>query len=111
MLLCPHQFFPAFTAQQLSKFTEFLETSASHACPLGRGPVLSAQSEPRTPSDREGCDRVTNIVGCKTVLPPTPTSGSDIEDKMALVELAREFGVEAQLVQALAQRLAGLSQM
>ncbi|KAG6899617.1 hypothetical protein C0993_008697 [Termitomyces sp. T159_Od127] len=100
----------AFTAQQLSKFTEFLEPSPSPTCPLGSGPGLSAHSEPRTPSDHEGCERVSNTVECKAMFPPTPSSGSDVEDKMALVELAREFGVEAQLVQALAQRLAGLSQ-
>ncbi|KAG6895436.1 hypothetical protein C0992_001222 [Termitomyces sp. T32_za158] len=94
----------------LSKFAEFLEPSPSLACPSSHGPGLRARSEPRTPSDREGCDRVSSTVECKKALPATPSSGSDIEDKTALMELAREFGVEAQLVQALAQRLAGLSQ-
>ncbi|KAG6873625.1 hypothetical protein C0995_013556 [Termitomyces sp. Mi166 len=101
----------AFTVQQLSKFSEFLEPFPSAAgCPASHGPGSSAQSEPRTPDDCEGCDRFSNTYKGKTALPLTPSSGSDIEDKVTLAELAREFGVEAQLVQALAQRLAGLSQ-
>ncbi|KAH0581780.1 hypothetical protein H2248_011462 [Termitomyces sp. 'cryptogamus'] len=101
----------AFTAQQLSKFAEFLEPSSPSpaACPSGHVPNLSAQSELQTPDDHEGRDCVFNTIEGKITLPPTPSSGSDIEDKVALAELAREFGVEAQLVQALAQRLAGLS--
>ncbi|RDB30252.1 hypothetical protein Hypma_007304 [Hypsizygus marmoreus] len=104
----------AFTAQQLNKFTELLE---SCSLPLLRpianpasGSESSARSEPRTPENRDVYGRISNVSaaaveGEGSRLSPNPAR----EDGQALAELAREFGVEAQLVQALAQRLAGLS--
>ncbi|GLB39240.1 putative ring finger [Lyophyllum shimeji] len=106
----------AFTAQQLNKFTEFLETCTprvpSPKLGSGSGSGSSIRSEPRTPENRDLYGRVSDVStatveGEAQRLSPRP--GGEGEDGEALAELAREFGVEAQLVQALAQRLAGLS--
>ncbi|KAG6853362.1 hypothetical protein C0991_004981 [Blastosporella zonata] len=104
----------AFTAQQLNQFTEFLEScppTANLTREAGSGSGSSgARSEPQTPENREAYGRVSNVSSVEGDVPPsfTPRSTGDGEDREALAELAREFGVEAQLVQALAQRLAGL---
>ncbi|KAG5653732.1 hypothetical protein H0H81_010989 [Sphagnurus paluster] len=105
----------AFTTQQMNKFTEFFDSCSLQTPPLNTDPVSrsgsSAQSEPRTPENRDLYGRVSTVStaaveGEAPRLSPSP--GGEGEDSEALAELAREFGVEAQLVQALAHRLAGL---
>ncbi|KAG5644366.1 hypothetical protein DXG03_008663, partial [Asterophora parasitica] len=108
-----HPLIPAFTDQQLNKFTEFLE---SRSLPLpspntASRSASSARSEPRTPETRDLYGRVSNVstVAVEGEAPRlSPSPGGEGEDGDTLASLAREFGVEAQLVQALAQRLAGL---
>ncbi|KAF8886510.1 hypothetical protein BD779DRAFT_1673142 [Infundibulicybe gibba] len=92
---------PAFTAQQLNKFSQLLEscslsvpTDDEHDCPSS-SPSGSGSSIPRTP----GISTNTNFIEVNA--PP-------VQDTASFGDLAREFGVEAQLVQALARRLAGL---
>jgi len=105
----------AFTAQQLNKFMEFLES-----CPLpfsppitesGCGSGSSTRSELRTPENRDMYGRVSDVSNA-TVEGETqrlsPSRGGEGEDGESLADLAREFGVEAHLVQALAHRLVGL---
>lgn len=65
----------------------------------------SGISAPRTPdSNREPGQQQNKGVELNSPEGASPGGG----DQGPFVELAREFGVEAQLVQALAQRLAGL---
>ncbi|KAG6907747.1 hypothetical protein DXG01_007547 [Tephrocybe rancida] len=104
----------AFTAQQLNKFAEFLESCpppiTSLVVDVGSGTGTIARSELRTPESRDAYGRVSNISNARVEgdTPYTPSSAGEGEDRQALAELAREFGVEAQLVQALAHRLSGL---
>ncbi|KAF5380147.1 hypothetical protein D9615_006103 [Tricholomella constricta] len=95
----------AFTAQQLNKFTELLESfSLSFPSPtadVGSRSGSSARSEPRTPENRDLYGRVSSIstVAVEGEAPRlSPSPGGEGEDGETLAELAREFGVEAQLV-------------
>ncbi|KAF8067678.1 hypothetical protein FPV67DRAFT_1149641 [Lyophyllum atratum] len=106
----------AFTAQQLNNFTEFLEScSLPVPSPMvdgGSPSALSARSEPRTPENRDLYGRVSDISSARVEGEArhwSPRPGDEGKDGEALADLAREFGVEAQLVQALAHRLVGLS--
>lgn len=103
----------------MSKFAELLE-SASIAVPI-RGPDVGSgsgssarseiSSEPRTPENRDLYGRVCDVSAAAVegkARRLEPAQNGEGGDGAALAELAREFGVEAQLVQALAQRLAGL---
>jgi len=102
----------AFTAQQLNKFTELLESCSlapRPACSSASGSRSSSRSgcsQPRTPDNQimygHGLDAADREASHRH-----PIAGSE-RDTGALEDLAREFGVEAHLVQALAQRLAEL---
>ncbi|KAG6844811.1 hypothetical protein H0H87_003477 [Tephrocybe sp. NHM501043] len=101
----------AFTAQQLNKFNEFLESCSPAIClntAAASRSGSSAHSEPRTPENHAAYGRVSDVSSAN-VEGDVPRSSGDGEDTETLADLAREFGVEAQLVQALAQRLASLS--
>lgn len=104
--------YPAFTAQQISKFTELLEScSLSALIPedmtsRSGSSARSAISEPKTPENRDMYGRV-STVSSAAVEGEAPSLTSN-PGGQALADIAREFGVEAQLVQALAQRLARL---
>jgi hypothetical protein len=102
----------AFTAQQISKFTELLESCslaprpACSPAPGSRSSSRSGYSQPRTP-DNQGMYGHGLAVVDREASYRHPVAGSE-RDTGALEDLAREFGIEAQLVQALAQRLAEL---
>jgi hypothetical protein len=102
----------AFTSQQISKFTELLESfsPAPHpASALASGSQSSSRSghsQPRTPDNQGSCGRISTASNREASY-RHPNAG-DESDTGVLADLAREFGVEAHLVQALAQRLAGL---
>jgi hypothetical protein len=73
--------------------------------------VRSAISEPKTPDNRDMYGRISSMssVTVEGEAPNlNPSLGGERTGSEALADIAREFGVEAQLVQALAQRLAGL---
>ena len=97
----------AFTTRQLSKFTELLK---SNSIELPTPSIDTASSDPssspistndelETPDSRDMASHVyaAEEVGWE------PSAGTEV-----VAELAKEFGVEAQLVQALAQRLVAL---
>jgi hypothetical protein len=102
----------AFTAQQTSKFTELLESvslaphpgsTSAHGSPSSSH---SGYSQPRTPDNQALCGHNSALVNQETTY-RHPNAGAE-RDAGAIADLAREFGVEAHLVQALAQRLAAL---
>jgi len=102
----------AFTAQQISKFTELLDscslapTSAPAPTPMSQSSSRSGCSQPRTPDNRGLYGRISTAPDGEASYRHPDAGGA--HDAGALADLAREFGVEAQLVQALAIRLAGL---
>ena len=97
----------AFTTRQLSKFAELfksesIEHTASSTDAASSDPSSSpssANDELKTPDSRD----VTSRVYVAGEVGREPTAGTEV-----VAELAKEFGVEAQLVQALAQRLVAL---
>ena len=92
-------FLVAFTGQQMGKLATFASSNTILAMKTRINETASQQST--TPS-------------ASTAITPTQSStqtsaGDEIEDQDAggqrFIDLAQEFGVEAKLVQALAQRL------
>jgi len=98
----------AFTTRQLSKFAELLKSNsielpASSTDAASSDPSSSpssANDELETPDSRDTTSRVYMTEG---EVGWEPTADTEV-----VAELAKEFGVEAQLVQALAQRLVAL---
>lgn len=101
----------AFTTQQISKFTELLESLSlaprpSASASGSQSSSRSGSSQPRTP-DNQGLSGHISPVFSREVSYRHPNTGAE-RNVGTLADLAREFGVEAYLVQALAQRLAAL---
>jgi len=108
---------PAFTGEQTRKFSELLDS-----CSLVYGEHDSSGSGSRTsspPTDLLTPDHNSNSTSqsrqqCQTLSQPQARTEVELANNNGEVTggpfgaLAREFGVEAQLVQALAQRLSGM---
>jgi hypothetical protein len=103
----------AFTANQIRKLIEFSET---HSLPLPDSDLSllsepsdftrSGSSGPRTPSSSREYDNAAFYYNTNQQMLNKSQTGGHADN--SLQDLAKEFGVDPHVVQALAQRLAGM---
>lgn len=97
----------AFTAQQIRKFADLLEACSlpvpvpSFVSGSSVSDSTSRSSAPRTPANRD--------FDGSQAMHPNSNGTPPQRNSQPFGDIAREFGVEAQLVEALVQRLASLS--
>lgn len=100
----------AFTSQQIKNFMELLESCSIVLSPAQSPRSGSTCSSPstfsqsKTPENQDLDGRVSVLIEREA----SSLSSNGDEGKKVLADLAREFGVEAHLVRALAQRLVEL---